>query len=91
MLKAIAAFLLLSTAAFAQDKPIEPSALQDCPLIGQSAKGELIYEWTARRSSQRTAWKCFRGCRRQTFQTQLSQNQVANKTPMTRRQKGETR
>jgi hypothetical protein len=39
MLKLAAAFVLLSSAAFAQDKP----ALQDCPPIGQSAKGELIY------------------------------------------------
>jgi hypothetical protein len=39
MLKLAAAFVLLSSAAFAQDKP----ALQNCPPIGQSAKGELIY------------------------------------------------
>jgi hypothetical protein len=43
MLKAIAAFLLLSSSAFAQDKPVDPSEFQDCPPIGQSAKGELIY------------------------------------------------
>lgn len=53
MLKLTAAFLLLSTAAFAQDKsvdpsvlqdqPVDPGALQECPPIGQSAKGELIY------------------------------------------------
>ena len=43
MLKAIAAFLLLSSSAFAQDKPDDSSEFQDCPPIGQSAKGELIY------------------------------------------------
>lgn len=44
MLKlATALLLLLSSAAFADDKPIGPAALQDCPPIGQSAKGELIY------------------------------------------------
>jgi hypothetical protein len=43
MLKIAAALLLLSSASFAQDKPVDPSALQDCPPIGQSAKGELIY------------------------------------------------
>lgn len=43
MVKIIAAFMLLSSAAFAQDKQIDPNALQDCTPIGQSAKGELIY------------------------------------------------
>jgi hypothetical protein len=43
MLKIILALLLLSSAAFAQDKQIDTNALQECPPIGQSAKGELIY------------------------------------------------
>ena len=43
MLKIAAALLLLSSAAFAQDKPVDASALQDCPPIGQSAKGDLVY------------------------------------------------
>jgi hypothetical protein len=43
MLRIAAAIVLLSSAAFAQDKTVDPSALQDCPPIGQSAKGELIY------------------------------------------------
>ena len=43
MLKIAAAFLLFSSAAFAQDKQIDASSLQDCAPIGQSAKGELIY------------------------------------------------
>jgi hypothetical protein len=43
MLKLATALLLLSSAAFADDKPIDAAALQDCPPIGQSAKGELIY------------------------------------------------
>jgi hypothetical protein len=40
MLKLAFAFAVLSSAAVAQDKP---AALQDCPPIGQSATGELIY------------------------------------------------
>ena len=36
-------FLFLSSAAFAQDKAVDPLALRDCTPIGQSAKGELIY------------------------------------------------
>jgi hypothetical protein len=40
MLKLALALVLLSSAAVAQDKP---AALADCPPIGQSAKGELIY------------------------------------------------
>jgi hypothetical protein len=43
MLKITSAILLLSSAAFAQDKQIDSNALQECPPIGQSAKGELIY------------------------------------------------
>lgn len=43
MWKMVAALMLLSSAAFAQDKQIDPQALQACPPIGQSAKGELIY------------------------------------------------
>ena len=38
-----AALVLLSSTAFAQEKAIDPDALKDCPPIGQSAKGELIY------------------------------------------------
>ena len=37
------AISLMSTAAYAQDKAAEPAALQGCPPIGQTAKGELIY------------------------------------------------
>ena len=43
MWKMAAALVLLSSAAFAQDKQIDPQALQECSPIGQSAKGELIY------------------------------------------------
>jgi hypothetical protein len=43
MLKLTAVFVLLSTAAFAQEKSVDPSALQECAPIGQSVKGELIY------------------------------------------------
>jgi hypothetical protein len=43
MLRIAAAIVLLSTTAFAQEKTVDPSALQDCPPVGQSAKGELIY------------------------------------------------
>src|ERR1700761_539401 len=43
MLKLVTGFMLFSSAAFAQGTQIDPSALQDCPPIGQSAKGELIY------------------------------------------------
>jgi hypothetical protein len=37
------AILLLSAPAFAQDKSADPAALQSCPAIGQTARGELIY------------------------------------------------
>ena len=44
MLKYAAVFAVLaSPPALAQDKAIDPEALRDCPPIGQSAKGELIY------------------------------------------------
>jgi hypothetical protein len=43
MWKMAAALVLLSSAAFAQDKQIDPNALQECAPIGQSARGELIY------------------------------------------------
>jgi hypothetical protein len=39
MLKLAAAFVLLSSAAFARDK----STVQECKPIGQTASGELIY------------------------------------------------
>jgi hypothetical protein len=35
--------LLLASPAIAQDKPIGPDALRDCPPIGQTAKGEMVY------------------------------------------------
>jgi hypothetical protein len=37
------AILMLSAPSFAQDKIADPAALQSCPPIGQTAKGELIY------------------------------------------------
>lgn len=44
MLKnAVALLALTATPALAQDRTIDPNALKDCPPIGQSAKGELIY------------------------------------------------
>jgi hypothetical protein len=43
MFKFVSVFVLFSTAAFAQDKTVDPAALRDCSPIGQSAKGELIY------------------------------------------------
>jgi hypothetical protein len=43
MYKLAAALLLLSTSAFAQNKSADPAALQNCPPIGQTAKGEMIY------------------------------------------------
>ncbi len=43
MLKFASILTLLSSAALAQDKSIDSAALRDCPPIGQSAKGELIY------------------------------------------------
>jgi hypothetical protein len=43
MYKLAAAMLLISSAAFAQEKGVDPEALQRCAPIGQSAKGELIY------------------------------------------------
>jgi hypothetical protein len=43
MLKLAAAIVLLSSTAFAQDKPVDATALQSCAPIGQSAKGALIY------------------------------------------------
>jgi hypothetical protein len=43
MYKLAAVLLLLSTSAFAQTKSADPAALQGCPPIGQTAKGDLIY------------------------------------------------
>jgi hypothetical protein len=43
MLKCAAVFALLASPALAQDKAVDPAALRDCPPIGQSVKGELIY------------------------------------------------
>ena len=43
MLRFAAMFALLASPALAQDKAIDPEALRDCPPIGRSAKGELIY------------------------------------------------
>jgi hypothetical protein len=39
MLRLATAILMLSSPAYAQTTPVTP----DCPPIGQSAKGELIY------------------------------------------------
>jgi hypothetical protein len=36
-------FALVSSPALTQERVVDPSALKDCPPIGQSAKGELIY------------------------------------------------
>ena len=36
-------FALIASPAFAQEMNVDPAALKDCPPIGQSAKGELIY------------------------------------------------
>jgi hypothetical protein len=43
MLKFLSVFVMLSSAAFAQDRSVDPAALRDCAPIGQSAKGEMIY------------------------------------------------
>ena len=43
MLKLASVFILLTSPALAQEKPVDQAALRDCPPIGQSAKGELIY------------------------------------------------
>jgi hypothetical protein len=43
MYKLAAVMLLLSTSAFAQNKSADPTELQKCPPIGQTAKGDLIY------------------------------------------------
>jgi hypothetical protein len=43
MYKFAIAILLFSAPAFAQDRGADPAALQKCPPIGQTAKGELIY------------------------------------------------
>ena len=47
MYKFAVAILLMSAPAFAQDKSQDktanPAALQNCPPIGQTARGELIY------------------------------------------------
>ena len=40
---AVAILVLITTPALAQDRVVDPDALKDCPPIGQSAKGELIY------------------------------------------------
>jgi hypothetical protein len=43
MYKLAVALLLVSAPAFAQTKSADPAALQSCPPIGQTARGELIY------------------------------------------------
>lgn len=43
MYRAAAILLLISTTAVAEERPVDPDALQSCAPIGQSAKGELIY------------------------------------------------
>jgi hypothetical protein len=43
MYKFAIAILLLSAPAFADDRTVDLAALQKCPPIGQTAKGELIY------------------------------------------------
>jgi hypothetical protein len=43
MYKLAIAILLVSAPAFADDKMTDPAALQKCPPIGQTAKGDLIY------------------------------------------------
>jgi hypothetical protein len=37
------AMLLLASPAFAQNKDVASDALRDCPPIGQTAKGEMVY------------------------------------------------
>ena len=36
-------FVLIASPALAQDRVVDPAALRECPPVGQSAKGELIY------------------------------------------------
>jgi hypothetical protein len=36
-------FVLIASPALAQDRVVDPAALKECPPVGQSAKGELIY------------------------------------------------
>jgi len=44
MLKTAATiFALIASPTLAQDRVVDPAALKECPPIGQSAKGELIY------------------------------------------------
>lgn len=43
MLKAVTMLALIASPALAQDRVVDPAALKDCPPIGLSAKGELIY------------------------------------------------
>jgi hypothetical protein len=43
MNKLAIAMLLLASPAFAQNKDVAPDALRDCPPIGQTAKGEMVY------------------------------------------------
>ena len=37
------AILLLASPAVAQDKAVAPNALRDCPPIGQTGRGEMVY------------------------------------------------
>jgi hypothetical protein len=39
----VLAVLLISSPAFAQSNAADPAALQGCPPIGQTAKGDLVY------------------------------------------------
>jgi hypothetical protein len=43
VLRYLFVFALFASPALAQERAVDPAALQQCPPIGQSAKGELIY------------------------------------------------
>jgi hypothetical protein len=43
MLRTVAILALIATPVWAEERGVDAAALKDCPPIGQSAKGELIY------------------------------------------------
>jgi hypothetical protein len=49
------AILLLASPAFAQDKTVAPDTPRDCPPIGQTGRGEMVYSLDCKAIKAETA------------------------------------